>query len=83
MRYEIFKYQHIRDLREDNDLTQKVVAQYLSVRPNTYSRYETGDINIPIDMLIKLADYYNTSVDYLLGRTDEKKPYPKISKINR
>ena len=77
VRYEILKYQNIRNLREDNDLSQKYMAKYLNVRQSTYSRYETDDINIPLDILIKLADYYNTSVDYLLGRTDEKKPYPK------
>ena len=77
MRYEILKYQHIRDLREDNDLSQKDIAKYLNVKQSTYSRYELNDRNIPIDIVIKLADYYNTSVDYLIGRTDEKKPYPK------
>ena len=77
MRYEILKYQKIRDLREDNDLSQKDIAKYLNVKQNTYSRYETNDVNIPIETLEKLADYYNTSVDYLLGRTDEKQPYPK------
>ena len=82
MRYEIFKYQNIRNLREDSDLSQKDVAKYLNVRQSTYSRYETNDINIPIEILDKLADFYNTSVDYLIGRTDEKKPYPKI-KMNR
>ena len=80
MRYEILKYQHIRDLREDNDLSQKVIANYLNVTQNAYSRYETNDREIPIDLLEKLADYYNTSVDYLIGRTDEKKPYPKIKR---
>jgi len=77
LRYEILKYQKIRDLREDNDLSQKDIAKYLNVKQNTYSRYETNDVNIPIETLEKLADYYNTSVDYLLGRTDEKQPYPK------
>jgi len=80
MRYEILKYQRIRDLREDNDLTQKVVAKYLNVTQNAYSRYETNDRNIPVDIVTKLADYYSTSVDYLLGRTDERNPYPKIKR---
>ena len=76
------KYPNIRNLREDSDLSQKVIAQYLNVTQNSYSRYETNDRNIPIEILDKLADFYNTSVDYLIGRTDEKKPYPKI-KMNR
>ena len=82
MRYEILKFQHIRDIREDNDLSQKDIAKHLNVKQSTYSRYETSDINIPTDILIKLADFYNTSVDYLIGRTDEKNPYSK-SKINK
>ena len=81
MRYEILKYQHIRDLREDNDLSQKDIAKYLNVKQSTYSRYEINDRDIPIDMLENLADFYNTSVDYLIGRTDEKKPYPKTKRI--
>ena len=80
MRYEILKYPNIRNLREDNDLTQKELAQYLNIRQNTYSRYELNQLNIPLDILTKLADYYNTSVDYLIGRTDEKKSYPKSKK---
>jgi len=80
MRYEILKFQRIRDLREDDDLYQKDIAKYLNVTQNTYSRYETNEINIPVDIVIKLADFYNTSVDYLLGRTDEKRPYPKIKR---
>jgi len=82
LRYEILKFQHIRDIREDNDLSQKDIAKHLNVKQSTYSRYETSDINIPTDILIKLADFYNTSVDYLIGRTDEKNPYSK-SKINK
>ena len=77
MRYEILKFQHIRDLREYNELSQKEMAKYLNVRQSTYSRYETSDINVPLDIVEKLADYYNTSVDYLIGRTDERRPYPR------
>ncbi len=65
----------IRDLREDRDLTQKEIADLLHIKQNTYSQYENGHRQIPVDALIKLAQFYNTSVDYLLGRTDERKPY--------
>lgn len=67
----------IRDLREDNDLTQQQVAQYLNIRQNTYSQYETGIRQIPVEVLVALAALYKTSTDYLLGITDTKKPYPK------
>ena len=66
----------IKDLREDLDLTQKEIAEYLHIKQNTYSQYENGHRQIPLDMLIKLARYYNTSVDYLVGETSEKKRYP-------
>ena len=67
----------IRELREDSDLTQKTVAEYLHVRQNTYSQYETGQRQIPIDFLIKLAEFYGVSTDYILGLTKIKKPYPR------
>ena len=67
----------IKDLREDHDLTQQQVANYLNIRQNTYSQYEVGVLNYPVDALIKLADSYNVSIDYLLGRTAIKTPYPK------
>ena len=67
----------IRDLREDSDLTQKAIAEYLHVRQNTYSQYETGQRQISIDFLIKLAEFYSVSTDYILGLTETKKPYPK------
>ncbi len=67
----------IRDLRVDLDLTQNDVARMLSIHQTTYSDYELGKLNVPINVLHQLADYYHTSLDYLLGRTDEKKPYPK------
>lgn len=65
----------IKDLRDDFDVTQKEIAQYLNIKQNTYSQYETGQRQLPVDILIALAKYYNTSTDYLLGLTDEKKPY--------
>ncbi|MBQ8576018.1 MAG: helix-turn-helix transcriptional regulator [Clostridia bacterium] len=69
-------YEQIRNLREDHDLLQKDLAQILNCSQVCYSRYELGTRDIPTDVLIKLANYYNTSIDYLLGRTDEIKPYP-------
>lgn len=60
----------LKDLREDNDVKQKYLAEYLNIKQNTYSQYENGKREIPLDTLWKLADYYNTSVDYLIGRTD-------------
>lgn len=65
-------FPNIRNLREDNDKKQIELANYLNVRQTTYSKYELGKINIPIEIFIKLADYYDVSVDYLLGRTKEK-----------
>ena len=77
MRYEILKYENIRKLRTDMGYTQKQVAEILGVSQNTYSQYEIGILNYPVDALAKLADFYGVSVDYLLGRTDVKEPYPK------
>ena len=65
-------YRRIRDLREDHDLTQKQVAQILGMSQTGYSKYETGENDIPTAVLIKLADLYQTSVDYLLGRTEKR-----------
>mgnify|MGYP001389290277 FL=1 len=65
-------YENIRNLREDSDKTQKELADYLNVKQTTYSKYELGKINIPVEVFIKLADYYGVSVDYLLGRTKKK-----------
>ena len=67
----------IRDLREDGDLSQTQVAERLKVHQTTYSDYELGRLNVPVSALHTLADYYGVSVDYLLGRTDVKTPYPK------
>ena len=63
-------YKRIRDLREDHDLTQRQIAEFLKMPQPQYYRYESGYRDIPTDMLISLADFYNTSVDYILGRTD-------------
>ena len=67
----------LKDLREDNDLKQKDIAEKLNISQTNYSKYELGKINIPVDTLIKLAHIYNTSIDYILYITDEIKPYPK------
>ena len=71
------KYERIRNLREDQDLTQAYIGKVLNVTQKSYSRYENGDRAIPIELLSKLADFYDTSVDYLINRTNIKKPYPK------
>ena len=76
MRYEIMKFENIRSLRVDGGYTQKQIAEYLGVSQNTYSQYEIGILNYSVDTLIRLADFYNVSVDYLVGRTSSKKPYP-------
>ena len=68
----------IRDIREDKDLTQKAIAKLLNFKQQTYSRYETGEITIDIFRLETLANFYNTSTDYLLGLTNEIKPYPRV-----
>ena len=65
-------YRRLRDLREDADLTQKQVAKYLGMSQTGYSEYETGENDIPTQVLIALAKFYHTSVDYLLGLTDER-----------
>ena len=74
------KFDRIRNLREDNDYKQNQLADYLCVKQSTYSDYENGVINIPIEAMIKLADYYHTSVDYLLGLTDNPVPYERKSR---
>ena len=67
----------LRDLREDLDLSQTTVAKILHMSQTGYSKYETGENDIPTHVLIDLADFYHTSVDYLLDRTDQKKAYPR------
>lgn len=66
-------YGRIRDLREDNDMNQTQIAAYLGMSQTGYSKYETGERDVPTSILIKLADYYDVSVDYILGRTNNKK----------
>lgn len=66
------KYQRIRDLREDSDLTQIQIGEKLNIPQRTYAYYESGERTIPPEILIALADFYNTSVDYILGRTDKR-----------
>ena len=73
-------YTRIRDLREDNDMTQKELSKMLNISQVAYSYYELDKREIPLEILTKLADFYRTSVDYLLCRTDEIMPYPKIRK---
>lgn len=68
------KYDRIRSFREDNDLSQQKVANYLHISQRTYSYYESGEHNIPVEALKQLADLYHTSVDYLIGRTDDPAP---------
>lgn len=65
-------FENIRNLREDHDKKQQELADYLHIKQTTYSKYELGKINIPVEIFIKLADYYNVSVDYLLGRSENK-----------
>ena len=72
-------YKRIRDLREDRDLTQRAIAEILGMSQTGYSKYETGENDIPTAILIKLADFYNTSTDYLLNRTSNPEP-PQNSK---
>lgn len=68
------KFQRIQDLRIDSDLSQKKIGEILHISQRSYSHYETGSRNIPIEMLIRLADYYDTTIDYLVGRNDNKEP---------
>lgn len=70
-------YKRIRDLREDKDLSQKEIAKILNMSQTGYSKYEVGTNDIPTKILIQLAQFYNTSIDYILGLTDEIKPYKK------
>jgi len=74
MRYEKLPFERIRNLRIDKDLTQEAIAKMLNIKQNTYSQYELGIIKYPIDVLIKLAKFYNTSVDYLLEQTNNPSP---------
>lgn len=68
-------FKRIRDLREDRDIKQKQIAEYLQIHQTTYSDYELGNLNVPVDVLIRLAKFYNTSIDYIVGLTDNTEPY--------
>lgn len=70
----------LKDLREDKDLLQKEVANILNMSQTGYSKYEVGTNDVPTVILIKLAKFYDTSTDYILGLTNEKKPYPRAKK---
>ncbi|WWR16599.1 helix-turn-helix transcriptional regulator [Lachnospiraceae bacterium JLR.KK008] len=74
-------YSRLKDLREDLDLSQKEMGIILNMSQPGYSKYETGENDIPTSILIELADYHHTSVDYLLNLTDVKQPYPRAKKI--
>ncbi len=67
------QFKNLRSIREDRDIRQKEIAQYLNVSQNTYSQYETGVISLTAEVLIKLANYYDVSIDYLLDQTDNPK----------
>ena len=73
-------FDRIRNLREDKDLKQRQLAEYLCVKQSTYSDYENGVIGIPVEAVIKLARYYHTSVDFLLGLTDNPTPYEQAKR---
>jgi len=73
----------LKNLREDHDLSQNDIAKYLNISQRTYSYYETGGRDIPIQILIKLADYYKTSIDYLVNRTNTKWPTQKSFSFNQ
>lgn len=70
-------YERMRDLREDKDMTQTQMAEVLKCSQRIYSNYERGEVGIPTELLVALAQFHGTSVDYLLGLTDEKTPYPR------
>ena len=77
MRHEIMKYERIRNPRIDKGLTQEALAKVLNIKQNTYSQYEIGVLNYPLEVVIQLAVYYHTSVDYLVGLTDNPVPYER------
>ena len=74
-------FENIRNLREDNDKKQQELADYLNIKQTTYSKYELGKINIPIEVFIKLADYYGVTIDYIVGRTTSNKIETNLSSI--
>lgn len=72
----------LKDIREDKDITQKQIAEILSIKQNTYSQYENGQRQLPIEILIKLSLIFDTSTDYILELTDEAHPYPRKKIFN-
>jgi len=76
----IYVYSRLRDLREDKDLTQIEIAKLLNMSQTGYSKYETGENDIPTTVLVTLSKLHKTSVDYLLGLTDVREPYPRAKK---
>ena len=74
-------YVRIRNERDSHGMTQAQMAELLNIHQTTYSDYELGNLNIPMPIMIKLADLFRTNIDYLVGRTDEKAPYPRGSAI--
>lgn len=66
----------LKELREDRDLKQQVLADYLNIRQNTYSQYESGKRQLPLEMLVAIARFYHTSTDYILELTNQREPYP-------
>ena len=74
------RYKNLRGIREDRDVKQREIAAYLNVSQNTYSQYETGQRQLPIDCLIKLAQYFETSTDYILELTNDPTPYSRRKK---
>ncbi len=77
------RYIRVKELREDTDLNQTEFAKILGMSQTGYSKYETGENDIPTPILLRLADYYNTSIDYILGSTDESKPYPPSKRFKQ
>ena len=77
MRYEVLKFENIRNLRIDNGYTQKQITAYLGISQNTYSQYEIGTNRFPLEAVMVLAEFYGTSMDYLVGLTDERRAYPR------
>ena len=80
MRYERLPYERIRNLRIDKNLTQAAIAKELNIKQNTYCQYEIGVLRYPIDVIVKLAHFHDTSVDYLLDLTDNPRPYKRKTK---
>lgn len=72
----------LKSIREDKDITQKTVAEFLHIKQNTYSQYETGQRQLPLEALVKLSEYFGVSTDYILGLTDVSIPYPRHSRKN-